>query len=1083
MAKKENQENNEKPKKVAKKKAQKQSYSNKNTALLNTSSNGLQNASQLRKGSRKASRKTLKYLRRGFAITVTALGLALFIGYFVVTGSSFVEGTILNAINEKMNGQVSFKANQVSLFRGIILDDVRVLSSKKFDRAPLFTAKRISILYNLYGFWTGDFGINEVGIYEPKINVIKRNNELNLQDLMKPSEKKEEEEKQKEKPGKSLDAISTYFNVRTFFKFVLENLDFTFDGDHESNKDPMYAELKNFTFRTHILTKSFDSIPLGVGAANLINTFLIQMNPQKKVSIQFKNKLVESKVKLNLHWLLFFDDEDKAFNSRMLIGGEKIPLRFKSKKIKPLNFLIDHDINYNPGKDKLHIEKFAVSMANRTWLNLVGDISNAQKDDRQIDIKLNESDIRLGDLYDYFVKFTNNRKTYFNGNVSLAPLSVKGNLAKLDIDGHLKLKKITARAGDKHFNISYFDLNYKSGLNLETRSNNPLAKVRHADIKWRGSLNGARLKADIYFDPKSKTDVGIFVDNFNLAPFAKQVNQGRANLGIIVKGAKLNSLALRVYTRIPKLYLQLGRAKTKLSSFNFDLQGNINAPNVDSILKQKNMTVNLHTFDFSLKNRERRSYVNFDSKVLVKMLTLSNLNVIFTLNELSAHVYNAQSALTNAIREQIKGGCKNFIKVCGNKILLTGKTSVKMFNKNIGVTHRTNIDLTGTDVNDLVLKAKVSQKPKLLQIPNVTFTGLKNALNLNIHGEVREKTKMVRNEKGKKKRVKYSVQDFTVDLKFGKKRREKIFEGNSIQGSLALSARWKDEIAKGSIKIKDFYFDNGKKLAVNKVNLNFPFLFKKNLKSNLNLTVANKEKLIQNYNFSEPFNFTIDSVTVEAPVDGKKKPPFKIIYPQGKFPGFGAVMRFKDNVFEMPALQVFLLNGTVTGSNILFNVASLTDQTKMEYSADLKVNFIDLKQLIPPSKAESVADGRVSLDLHAQGRDLTKPIDNMRGYISIYRIGSEFGNQVLKVVEPDSNFIVDGVLNNTIGVRKIDLQLKEGLVYAKVIIVKKLIGTLLISPNDIEQNRMPVSQFLDNLEKERNIYRETITSDNKNKGT
>ena len=321
----------------------------------------------------------------------------------------------------------------------------------------------------------------------------------------------------------------------------------------------------------------------------------------------------------------------------------------------------------------------------------------------------------------------------------------------------------------------------------------------------------------------------------------------------------------------------------------------------------------------------------------------------------------------------------------------------------------------------------------------------------------------------------------TINLSFGKKQREKIFKNYYIVGKLGLQAGFKDDIAKGNLFINQFSFDDDATTKVKNVNMNFPFKYDLNLTRTLNLTAANKERIIKNYNFTEPFNFTMESLSIADPINKTTKEPFMLIYPQGQYPGFGATMSFKDNVFELPNLHLFMLNGTITGQDILFNVGGAPISTKkMEFTATIQIKELDFKQLMPPSAAATIDYGAVSIDTFIVGKDLSQAIENIQGYVSIYKIGNEFAKQGLKVVKPDSNGFTDLIVDSSIQVQKIDLDLREGLVYSNVYFTRGIFGNI-ISPkgNQIKQSRIPITEFFNNVQKEREVYR--TSSDKKKK--
>ena len=86
----------------------------------------------------------LKWLRRIFSYLFLLVALVVVVGYHYILSPGFIEGTGLDLINKSLNGKVSFKVQQASLFRGFIFDDVKVLAGPEFNQMPVVKIKRVS---------------------------------------------------------------------------------------------------------------------------------------------------------------------------------------------------------------------------------------------------------------------------------------------------------------------------------------------------------------------------------------------------------------------------------------------------------------------------------------------------------------------------------------------------------------------------------------------------------------------------------------------------------------------------------------------------------------------------------------------------------------------------------------------------------------------------------------------------------------------------------------------------------------------------------------------------------------------------
>lgn len=1009
-----------------------------------------------------------------------AVSVLVIIVYFYITSPSFLENKIPEVFSSISNGKISLKVNLASLFRGFEFEDIEILSGPDFNHKPLLKMKKLSIRYNVYGFFTGDYGVLEVGIYKPRFFMIQRNNVWNVETLMKPGEKKDEpeeepeEEEPKEDSGKAED-INLPFNLRIFFKFILDDFHISIDGSDKGNSAPMEFGMKNFTFKTHVLTKEFSTIPAGLGALEIVDTFLVQLNPDKPLDIYFKSPQASTKTPFDMHWLLALDSsgEKPRFLTALKIGHDDVPVTYSGRHLAPLGIDIQYNIHYSPLDDKLKIGFFRFQFLNDTWINLTGQINQATKPEQmKMYIELDESNINLNKLYPYYVKFTNDRSMRFRGNISLAPLVIEGGLDDLNIDGKVNMKRVYVFAAGMPLSIPYFNLYYNARLNLQKKEGLPLL---YAKAGWRGALNGAGLKADVHYIPKEKVDVGVYVRNLNPSIYSKGMARGNVNLAFTVKGQSENHLRSNLNLNIPWLIYTLNRGKSGINRINFSTGIKIDSPSMEF----ERVKIDVYKIAFALKNEKYKNGVWMNASNKVNMNTKSgNMDIHFRLHNLSANVIQLIPALTAAHAESAEPAADMLKK----DIVLKGQTRVGIRGNTQKIDHETNFIIEDFDISDLWLRARVGIFPKQIQLTSITLDGLNKALDLKIHGNLTEERVKKTDEKtGKVKYENAMVPDVRMNLKFGKDKKEKIFQENSIQGHIGLNAHVHKNIAKGNLFIDHFYFDDGNLTKVNNVNLKFPFLHQIELRKVLNLTAANKERIIKNYNFTKQFNFTIDSVEIPHPIkDPSTKESFKILYSTENYPGFGATMFYKDNVFRMPAMQINILNGIISGKDVLFNVGR-GKPAEMEYLAVIQVKDLDLKQLIAPEKAKAIEDGTIRMDMFFVGDHLDQPIENMHGYVSVYKIGEEFGKQGLKVVKPDSAWLVDAAIDNSIIVRKMEMDVKEGLVYAKIVYRKGIVGTMFISPQGdrILQDRIPIQEFMQRATKEAKVYSRKKDKDDK----
>ena len=807
-----------------------------------------------------------RWLRRsvaGFFLFLSALIIVINI-FFSEAITKFI---ITSTVAAQTHGKISLKVEQASLLRGFIFDNIVLQSGPDFKHKPLLEIKRFSLLYNLYGFWVGDFGIREVGIYQPKIYLVQQKNKWNFGTLAKASDAKEEEkkpEKKEEKTEGTRESVSTLFSIRVFFKFVLEDLYVSVESDKESSQ-PIEAELKDFTFRLHLLSKKFDEVPLDLSAVKLFETILVQLNPKQKISVKVKTKDVATNTRLNLHWLLAYDGQKETpkFNSQLIVGDKNIPVTYRGRHKLPLNLSVDYKLHYNPEKDNLDLDFFQVSVLKDIWLKMSGSVENItgdrlnKKNKKQmyIDMNVDKSNIQLSRLYPIFRKVTGSNLR-FGGTVSIAPLSILGTMNNLHLNGQLSMRRVRLNASGVPVNISRFRLDYDTKLNLKRKS--AFNMVKYAKISYDGRMNGARLKANIFFDPGQKTDINLAFLNLAPSPFIPRSarssfdTSGRFNIKLKVKGPRINNLDIKFDIASSSFYYFLNRGKSGINRFNLITLCKLTAPSPEALLQQRGIQLRIPKSDITVYNKFGQKAFWSNSEVKLD-IDRNKITLKHKLKELAFHFQRLLPTFPDALNEQL-----DFFKErLYRRVSLYGETEIDTNGTRTIVESEVRTSIFDYNIHDITLRTKINARPKIVKIPRITLTGMNKALDMKIYGQLKEGT-IERPDYTNKGRLKEHVEmlpNIHLKLKFGKPKRGQVFDQNYIKGDFGLTAHYKDAIIKGSLNVADFYFDNpAQKLKINKVDLNFPFLFNDNLRKALNLTAGNKERIIKNYNFSKPFN-------------------------------------------------------------------------------------------------------------------------------------------------------------------------------------------------------------------------------------
>lgn len=985
------------------------------------------------------------------------LFVGVIIGYNYAMRPAFLEPLIVKQFAEATNGKIEIKIEQASLFRGFRFANVAVHPPAGFKQTPIFRAREINLLYNVYGFFRGKFGVHEIALKDAQVFLEQRKNVFSIQALMKPSKKKEPEKEDEEKPAGKSTVVSWFFDIQIFARFVLENFNFTLDALDASNKAKQYAHLKNFNFNFSLLTRDFNQIDTAnpASAVALLNALVIELNPQRTIDVSYQGPPARVASKLDLFWRLFYDGQSKKpeFISRMHIGQEKIPVALGAGKAQNLSFLVDHVIEYNAKEDRLKIEDFNIRFLGDTVLSLVGGGEKLTTANRSIDIKTGASRVNLGEIYRLNSALRKQSDPVFSGFFSIKPTEVAIRGETIEDKGGIKLERIQARVSGMNISIPSLEFDHEASVDQRKK---PMP-VKRASAKLRGGVNGAGVSLDALLEDK-KTAVNFALRGFNITPFAQGNAQGEISTTFSATGDSPQNLAIALRVFSPQLYYFVDRGKSGINRIDFNVKGT-----VKSSEDFKRNTVNLPVISFSDKDKDYGEAVDLKSRLAVEKA--QDIKINYVLDGLTIAFKPLLTTMPVSLQEKI--GVQIAALKPGKTMRTDGETAVSIAPGETSITHTTHLAFPDIHVDDIAIKAKTRIVPGTTYLDQFTITGLRQALQISADGALRQGVDIdVDTKTGRERRVTTQVPDVRFKIELSKKEETEILDDTFLVGVFSIAGRAKGNIVNGQIKIDDLSFRNTQ-ARVNKVNMDFPFKHDLKLKKTLNLRAGNKERIIKNYNFNRAYNFTIASV--EIPDPNKKGEWLKLIYPRGSYAAIGASMEYKDNVFVMPVMQMYMLNGVVTISDTLFNLGRL-HPSEMEYSTTIQIKDIDLKQLMVKDKAESVTDGKLRIDMLFTGNRLDKPIENLSGYLSVYYIGPEFAQMVMRASNPKQSNVISSLAASAATPKRIDIDIREGFVYNKIPMNVGVLGSALYAPKEVKNDRINIPEFFQRISNEASVY-------------
>lgn len=1002
------------------------------------------------------SRPRFKMRKRAHVALYTFIAIfaTIVVAYNYAMRPAFLEPLIKKQFAQNTNGTIELKIDQASLFRGFKFSNVVVHSPAGYSQTPLLTAKEITLFYNLYGFFRGKFGVHEIGLREPKIHLEKKRNVLNIEALLKPSEKKPEVEKEKSDTTK----FSWFFDVQIFTKFLIENLNFTYDARDASNKVRDYAHIRNFSLKFSVLTRDFNKIDISdyAGMIALLNALVIELNPQNKIDVAYEGPKASLASPLQLSWLLFYDGHSMRpeFKSRMQVGQEQFPVALARGTKQNISFLVDHRAEYDAKADQFKLDSFNIKFLGDTLISLTGEGDKVLTPDRTIRLTTGSSRVNLGRVHDIVAQLTGKRDAVYSGFFSIKPTRVVVHKKEIEDQGGLKLERASFRQGKINVSLPMFELDHSAHVDTSIK---PIP-LKTGKAKLRAILNGAPISLDAEMEPSRKTNVNLSVRGLNPGSFTAGSVQGGISTTFTAHGESPQNLAVALRVFSPQVQYYIDRGKSGINRIDLNIRGDVKS-NADF----SQNAIHLPVVSFSQKDREYQPALDFKSHL--KIDRAEHMHIVYGLDALTLRFKELVATLPAA--EQEKFGVQVKFLDPGRTLRADGETAVTIADGDTAIIHLTRIALPDAHVDDIEVNAKVRMAAAITYIDKFTVTGLRQALSASASGNLKTVTETRTDPlTGKPHRVAEMAPDLKYRFSIAKSEESEILDDTFLVGDLSVAGIARGDIVSGHFKIKDLNFKNPK-VRINKANLDFPFKHDLRLKKTLNLRAGNKERIIKNYSFNKPYNFSISSIDIPEPNNSKAW--LQLIYSRGNYPAIGASMEYKDNVFVMPVMQMYMLNGVITISDTLFNLGRLRP-SEMEYSSTIQIKDIDLKQLMAKDKADKVTDGKLRLDILFTGNRLDKPIENLSGYISIFRIGPEFANTLMRAIRPKDTGIMNSMAANTVIPRRINITLTDGMVSTDIPMDKKFYGRLLFSPEEINNRRINIPEFFQRISNEAKVY-------------
>ena len=969
---------------------------------------------------------------------------------------------IYKGINSAILGSYTGNVKQFSLFYGIVIEDLEILAPESFKKESIFTAKRISIQYNLPAFFVLRFKLSEISLTDPIINLHKVNGKWNFESLTTPSETIPEPPEEESTASSS--EINTYLPMSAYLHFFIQNLKATIHI--EDSENPLSASLDSFSVSLLADTYRFSKIPLSLKATNIVEIFQIKLNTEKTPKIVYQDKAsnisTDLDLKLNLDWDSV--SQPRKFLSELKIGNESIPLQYEGKDLPPFGFLISYNLTFVPETDSMNLSSFIVQFSKVNWLEVVGGVQKVSSGNPEIDVHVKESKIDLNSLGEILKKLPGIGITDLGGNISLKGLGAQGNLSSLQANSEIHGKEIFVLQSNSKHSIPKLDIVLETKLNLndktESSESDILPILDEFNVKeFFINYNGILITLSGMIEPKSKVDCELNINNIQLGNFEKSL-QGITDVKVLIGGNKLSYLKLDTKVDLKKLRYFMGKSLSGKNDIQIQF---LNTIDLGSGFKFEDLQID--SFNLFLKNELKETAIKLQTKLdlnVKKGVKVKIYDFLLT-TDMTKLIPTLPILLRNTIAG-VRNGLGNNISLMGG-VDFSSQNDFKLINLNIKAS------LPGLELKDLQLIAGIqlnSDKEESIEIQTLQLNGFEKKVKANYKGKF--------------------FKPFTANPPFGEYTGgiqgnltlesdgyKYLTKGIFFRGDIDFDLDVKGAIIQGTFRSKDSGFkfiqdcpgENCSETEIAGLKMNIPFLHDINDKTMENLISGNAESFVQNYGLTKPPNFTIDRITSNHPI--QKNTKFDYVKSTESAPGISAFLEYKENFLILDNLKISTLDGIIFGKDFIVNVGT-GDPAKIQYNAVLQVRDIDLKQILSPASRKKIKDGKLKGDINISGQNLTDPVANVDLFFSIFQIGEDFGRSAVNIVSP-TNFVTDRIINSY-SVNKIEIEINHGLVYARVLFNKSIMNSLLFQvENDrIQQERIPLANFLKRAKSELSEY-------------
>ncbi|MBW7858444.1 MAG: hypothetical protein H3C43_09165 [Leptonema sp. (in: Bacteria)] len=1007
-------------------------------------------------------------------LIVSAIGIILYQIALMPETISYILRSSLPA-----DARLELKIERSSLLFGFQFRDVRLTDAVSGDH--IFQADLVNLNWFLPGFAIGQIGIRQIGLKNPTVSIIKRNNRWNTEVFGSTEEIKKEPRKNTSSPMP--ESIELFLPLRLYGAFQIEGLHFVIEDSSEA--DPLKFDVSDIDLYASFVTKTFHSIPLNTDALQMFDSFFIAVNPVRPVKLEYA-KLHSIHGSVNAMLKLYTErlDTGTTFLSRLNIDSHKLMYNHNLVQI-PFELTLKYDIRYDTTFDKLKVNQVELNYGPDTWLSLIGEFKQDNVGFHYADLKIEKSLINLDRINPLLMQLTN-YKLETHGTVSLLPLSIEGRLDQLLTDLGIQANQVQFRLDSSNHYVPTANIqihadidSYALGLVQPPEAyiqDKSLAYglIREANVsQLSAGYNGAFLQAKATLKPDEGLNADVDLRSFNLGQFTSPYLTGLGSALLKAKSTTdFNRITLAGLVQLNSARYLIDRS---ISGFhNLALNTDL-----DLVFPDSGMSIEIRTANITGSNFSGQKLTHLMAN---GMLTFAHQTQSYRVNlhKLDLDFSQIQPLLPGNLRSTL-AFAQTYLM---GGVHLNGNANLQFDSDNGLIQSDLSLILPSISADALSLSVDMATSLNEIHFRRTQLHGLRGALQATLTGGLLG----VNHEPN-------------LDFRFNLSRQGMlpVHENIAIDGSIDIRALIQPTLVSGAIDIRKFnlIFQNTACITnetgctryyVEDLNFNLPFVH------NLKFTPVQYNELINPdllQRFQDTPNLTLKSIWSNRSPDG-------LAVDQGFYylgspivntrPAIEASLQYQRNVFESRLLRVstyhelkpkenstkpifsndqrrYISNGSIEIQNLFFNLGNLNPVT-MEYGAHISVHDLNVEPYFP--KADSSYDGIISAVANLRGTNLNDAVRNLKARLAVYRISKDFTGLAVRIMVPSD--IIARVVNNTLEIPSMSAELRSGLVYTTIQIRSPGMFTLskLIKPGDqmIRQERIPLAEFLERTKKE-----------------